>query len=168
MVWLSGMESSFEHAESVMQRIGHIAVSDNTIWRRKEEWGARFQQIEEEQRLQANTVASAEVFRARVLGSQKRVAVSMDGTMVRIRDEGYKELKVGCCCELRVSPARDPVTGDWEDLAHGEDLHYTAHLGGPEEFGQKLSAGEHFVSSLMGEEKIFLIGDDEELGRLCK
>lgn len=140
MVWLSGTEKSFEHAERVMQRIGHIEISDSSIWRRKEEWGARLQQLEEAQCIQANTVGSAEVFRTRALGSPKRVAVSMDGTMVRIREEGWKELKVGCCCELRVYPTRDPVTGDWEDLAHGEHLHYAAHLGGPEEFGQKLWA----------------------------
>jgi hypothetical protein len=140
MVWLSGTEKSFGHAERVMQRIGHIAISDSSIWRRKEEWGARFQQLEEEQRKRASTVGSAEVFRARMLGSQKRVAVSMDGVKVRLRKEKWKELKVGCCCELRVYPTRDPVTGDWEDLAHGEHLRYTAHLGGPEVFGQKLWA----------------------------
>jgi hypothetical protein len=140
MVWLSGTEKSFEHAKRVIQRIGHITISDSSIWRRKEKWGARFLQREEEQCMRANTVGSAEVFRARVLGSQKRVAVSMDGTMVRVRKEGWKELKVGCLCELRVYPTRDPVTGDWEDLAHGEHLRYTAHLGGPEAFGQQLWA----------------------------
>ena len=140
MVWLSGEEKSFEHAEKVMQRIGHMAISDSSIWRRKEEWGTRFQQVEEQERVRANTLGSAEMFRARALGSQKRVAVSMDGTMVRIRKEGWKELKVGCCCQLRVYPTRDPVTKDWEDLAHGEQLRYTAYLGGPEEFGQKLWA----------------------------
>lgn len=140
MVWLSGTEKSFEHAEKVMQRIGHIAISDSTIWRRKEEWGLQFQALEEERCKQANIVGSAGVFRARALGAQKRVAVSMDGTMVHIRKEGWKELKVGCCCELRVYPTRDPVTRDWEDLAHGEHLRYTAHLGGPEEFGEKLWA----------------------------
>lgn len=140
MVWLSGTEGSFEHAEQVMQRIGHTVISDSSIWRRKEKWGVRFQQVEEQQRAQANTVGSVEVFRARALGSRKRVAVSMDGTMVRIRKEGWKELKVGCCCELRVYPTRDPVTKEWEALAHGEHLRYVAHLGGPEEFGQKLWA----------------------------
>jgi hypothetical protein len=140
MVWLSGEEHSFEHAEDVMLRIGHLFISDSSIWRRKEEWGTRFQEVEEQERVRANTLGSAEMFRARALGGQKRVAVSMDGTMVGIRKEGWKELKVGCCCQLRVYPTRDPVTKDWEDLAHGEHLRYTAHLGGPEEFGQKLWA----------------------------
>jgi hypothetical protein len=140
MTWLSGDEHSFEHAQDVMQRIGHLSISDSSIWRRKEEWGAQFQQIEQEQCRRANTVGSAEAFRARVLGTQKRVATSMDGTMVRIRQEGWKELKVGCCCQLRVYPTPDPVSGDWEELAHGEQLRYTAHLGGPEDFGQKLWA----------------------------
>jgi hypothetical protein len=140
MVWLSGEEHSFDHAEDVMLRIGHLSISDSSIWRRKEKWGTRFQEVEEQERVRANTVGGAEMFWARALGGQKRVAVSMDGTMVRIRQEGWKELKVGCCCQLRVYPTRDPVTKDWEDLAHGEQLRYTAYLGGPEEFGQKLWA----------------------------
>jgi hypothetical protein len=138
MVWLSGSEKSFEHAEEVMGRIGHIEVSDSSIWRRKETWGERFKEVERAECERANTLGSAEAFRARVLGAKQRLGVSMDGTMVHIRKEGWKELKVGCCFDIAVYPTRVRDTGDWEDLAHATHNQYVAHLGGPEEFGQKL------------------------------
>jgi hypothetical protein len=137
MVWLSGTEKSFAHAEDVMWRIGHLKVSDSSIWRRKETWGERIKQIEEAQRLQANTLGSAESYHARILGSKKRLGVSMDGTMVHIHKEGWKELKVGCCFEIDAYPTRVKETGDWEILAHATHNQYTAHLGDSEVFGQK-------------------------------
>ncbi len=37
-----------------------------------------------------------------------------------------------------------------------------------DEFKRKLYEGQHFVSSVIKEEKIFLMGDENELGRLGK
>lgn len=138
MVWLSGAVDSFAEAEKVFERIGHLTISDSSIWRRKEKWGKRFKEVEEEEREQANTLSSANAFRERVLGSQKRIGVSMDGTMVHIRDEGWKELKVGCSFDIKVLPTWNKESQEWEDLAHAIDNRYTAHLGGPELFGQLL------------------------------
>ena len=137
MVWLSGTEKSFAHAEDVMLRIGHLKISDSSIWRRKETWGEQIKQAEDAQRIQANTPGSAEAFQARMLGSEKRLGVSMDGTMVHIHKEGWKELKVGCCFEIEAYPTRVKETGDWEMLAHATHNRYTAHLGDSETFGQK-------------------------------
>jgi hypothetical protein len=137
MTWLSGTESSFARAEETMVRIGHLKISDSTIWRRKEEWGARFLAVEEEQRHKANTPCSAHAFRAHALGSEKRMGMSIDGTKVHIRAEGWKELKVACCFDIEVYPTRNKDTGEWENLAHATHNEYVAHLGGPEVFGQK-------------------------------
>jgi hypothetical protein len=140
MVWLSGAADSFAEAEKVFERIGHLTISDSSIWRRKEKWGKRFKEVEEAEREQANTPSSADAFRERVLGSQKRIGVSMDGTMVHIRDEGWKELKAGCSFDIKVLPTWNKKTEEWEDLAHAVDNRHVAHLGGPEVFGQLLWA----------------------------
>lgn len=140
MVWLSGVVDSFEEAERVFQRIGHLSISDSTIWRRKEEWGEQFKEIEEAEREEANTLSSAKQFRERVLGLEKRIGVSMDGTMVYILDEGWKELKVGCSFDIDVFPTWDKGTQEWEELAHAVNNQYVAHLGGPQLFGQMLWA----------------------------
>jgi hypothetical protein len=140
MVWLSGVVVSFEEAEKVFRRIGHISVSDSSIWRRKEVWGERFKAMEEAQRQKANTLSSAQVFREEVLEGQKRLGVSMDGTMVHIVDEGWKELKVGCVFDIEVRTRWNKESPEWEELAHAVNNHYVAHLGGPELFGQLLWA----------------------------
>jgi hypothetical protein len=69
-----------------------------------------------------------------------RMGVGMDGTMVHIRDEGWKELKVGCSFDIEVYPTWNKEIQEWEDLAHAVNNRYVAHLGGPELFGQMLWA----------------------------
>lgn len=123
-----------------MKRIGHVVISDSSIWRRKEKWGERFKEVEEAEREKANTPASANEFEARVFGTEKRIGVSLDGTKVRIRDEEWKELKVGCSFDINVYPTWNKESQEWEDLAHAVDNRYVAHLGGPELFGQLLWA----------------------------
>jgi hypothetical protein len=140
IVWLSGTEKSFAHAEEVMERIGHLAISDSSVWRRKEQWGEVFKEVEDTERQRANTPSGANAFRERVHGSQQRIGVSMDGTMVHIRDEGWKELKVGCSFDIEVYPTWNKETQEWEDLAHAVGNRYVAHLGGAEVFGQMLWA----------------------------
>ena len=110
MVWLSGVMDSFAKAEAVFERVGHLTVSDSSIWRRKEKWGEAFKAMEEAEREKANTPSRANEFRERVLGSEKRIGVGMDGTMVHIRDEGWKELKVGCSFDIEVYPTWNKAT----------------------------------------------------------
>jgi hypothetical protein len=140
MVWLSGVADSFAEAERTFERIGHISISESSIWRRKEKWGEQYKTVAEEEQEQANIPAGAHAFRERVLGSGKRIGVSMDGTMVYIRDEGWKELKVGCTFDIEVFPTWDKETQEWEELAHAVNNRYVAHLGGPEVLGEKLWA----------------------------
>lgn len=135
---MSGDADSFAKAEEVFERIGHLTISDSSIWRRKEKWGERFKEVEEAEREKANTPSSVSEFRERVRGSEKRIGVSMDGTKVHIRDEGWKELKVGCSFDIKVFPTWNKKTQEWEDLAHAVDNRHVAHLGGPEVLGQLL------------------------------
>jgi hypothetical protein len=140
MVWLSGAVGSFAEAEEVFERIGQLTISDSSIWRRKERWGRAFQAIGDAEREQANTPSRVNQFRERALGSEKRMGASMDGTMVHIRDEGWKELKVGCSFDIEVYPTWNQETQEWEDLAPAVDNRHVAHLGGPEWLGQMLWA----------------------------
>lgn len=140
MVWLGGVVDSFAEAEAVFERIGHLTISDSSLWRRKETWGVVFKAIEDAEREKANTLSRANEFRGRVLGSEQRIGVSMDGTMVHIRGEGWKELKVGCSFDIEVHPTWNKESQEWEDLAHAVNNRYVAHLGGPEMFGQRLWA----------------------------
>ena len=138
-VWLSGLVS-YEQSEAILQRIGQIDISDSSVWRQAQKWGKKFKDIEDKERVTANTVANGRDGQRREVKSEGRKGVSMDGGMVYIRGEGWKEVKVGAVFEVDVQPTTDPLTGDVIDLAHAVKVSYTAHLGGPEVFGAQLWA----------------------------
>jgi len=140
LVWVNGRVDSFAAAEETLRRIGKLPISDSSVWRRVGQWGTIIKQQEETRREKANTLPKREQFRQRVPEGARRIGVSMDGTKVRIRKEGFKELKVGCTFELEVRPTWRKETAEWEDLAHAVHNRYIAHLGGPEVLGQQLWA----------------------------
>jgi hypothetical protein len=70
----------------------------------------------------------------------RRKGVSLDGGMVNIRGEGWKEVKVGAVYDVEQRLERDPVTRELVEQPHGVNLAYTAVLGGVEQFAPALWA----------------------------
>ena len=70
----------------------------------------------------------------------QRKGVSMDGGMVNIRDEGWRELKVGTIFDVDLRLERNPQTGELDEMAQGVNVHYTAILGTKDEFKPALWA----------------------------
>ena len=139
-VWLSGSTTSFARAEETLRRIGQISMSDNTIWRQTERWGEQLRQLEKGRQEAANRVAQIGEVVAPTSKSTARLGVGMDGAMIHIRQEGWKELKVGCVFEIEVRPIFDQESTEWLEQGHAFNNSYLAHLGGPEEFGQMMWA----------------------------
>lgn len=133
IVWLSGTSKSYEQAEETLMRIGRLGVSDSSVWRQAQKWGEQMRELEEADMAAAETTSS---YRARKREGEHKGA-GLDGTTIYIRDEGWKELKIGCVFDIEVKPTRDTKTGKWEPQAHAVNNQYAAHLGGPEEIGQK-------------------------------
>jgi hypothetical protein len=71
---------------------------------------------------------------------EQRKALSIDGGMVNIRAEGWKEIKVGAVFDVEPRLQRDPHTQDWVEMAQGVAVHYTAVLGPKDEFQPALWA----------------------------
>jgi hypothetical protein len=138
-VWLDGL-LTFERAESVLAKVGQVAMSDTTAWRQAQACGAQAQALEAAQRAAATAVPDRQQVVPGEARSSDRLALAMDGGMVPIRGEGWKELKVGGVGRIVLGPARDPETGDVLELARTVDNSYVAHLGGPETFGQQVWA----------------------------
>lgn len=134
-VWLSGLVT-FAQAAEILQRIGQVTISESSVWRQARTWGQEFSAIEAAERVLANALPGQRDVLRREERSKGRMGVAMDGCMIHIRGEGWKELKVGCVFELEVRPTRDTKTGDWEELAHAVNNSYRGHLGGPERFGE--------------------------------
>jgi hypothetical protein len=64
------------------------------------------------------------------------MGVALDGALMNIRQEGWKEVKIGTVFEIAVSPTSDPNTGELVELAQAVHNSYVAHLGGPEVIGE--------------------------------
>ena len=123
-----------------MTRVGQIPISSSSVWQRSATWGGQMQAVEAQQRAVATALpARSQVVPGEVAGEQI-LGVAMDGAMVHVRQEGWKELKTGCVFEVEVRPTRDPASGEMMDLAHATHNTYVAHLGGTQLFGQQVWA----------------------------
>jgi len=124
MVWLSGL-LPYSQAEAVMKRIGKRAISDSSLWRTVEKQGQRL-----EGELKPDTVDVPRGIQPDELVCRGE-ALSMDGAMVNIRQEGWKELKVGLVGNVvSENPAQFSVIPE----VHLVQQAYTAVLGDVEQF----------------------------------
>jgi hypothetical protein len=119
----------FEQAAHVLARIGGYRVPPTTVWEHTQQVGEHW----------ATQAAARPVSVERTCWetqhyqAQMRRSVSLDGGMVHVRHEGWKELKVGVvgrlCPPWELTEAATP---------RSQDLHYTAVLGNPETFAAAL------------------------------
>jgi hypothetical protein len=138
-VWLDGL-LTFEHVERVLEQVGQVGMSDTTAWRQGQSSGAQAHALEAAGRASAAAMPDRAQIVPGETATSQRLAVMMDGAMLHIRGEGWKELKVGGIGKIVLGPTRDPITGDVLELAHTIDNTYVAHLGGPEVFGLQVWA----------------------------
>jgi len=137
MVWLSGL-LPYQQCEAVFQQIGERWVSASSIWRQTQKHGERLQTYVEQQRQQVR-VERIQLPDVRHDHDQRK-AVSMDGGMVNIRGQGWRELKVGAVFDVQMRLERNPQTQELDEMAHGVNVHYTAVLGTKEDFKPALWA----------------------------
>lgn len=127
-VWLSSL-LPYEQAEQVLARIGGYGVAATTLWEHTQQVGQRW--VAEQQQRYVGVERTR--WETPHYQAQLRQSVGMDGGMVHVRGEGWKELKVGVVGTL---PAPGDVTEG--DTLGSHDLHYTAVLGGVEAFAAAL------------------------------
>lgn len=138
-MWLYGQVDD-DLAEQILQQIGGIAISDSSIWRRAQKWGERMQVAEEASaRAAVGLPQYGQVIRGQV-PHERPMGVAMDGGMINVREEGWKELKVGTVFQLTQRNEPDPVSQEPVLEAHAVQTSYVAELGGSESFGQKVWA----------------------------
>jgi hypothetical protein len=138
-VWLGGLVP-YEQAERILQEIGQVNISRCSIWRRSQMWGAKLKGLEDTERAKANALPEKWQPPSREGEPDRRMGVAMDGLMVPIRKEGWKELKAGAVFEIAVRLGKDEHTHEPVQMAHAVHNSYVAHLGGPEVFGEMVFA----------------------------
>jgi hypothetical protein len=128
---------SYEEATDALQELAEIEIGTSSIWRLTQKWGEKMKEVEAQEEKTANGTIDRVV-----TGKQPekigRLGSSMDGAMIYIRKEGWKELKVGCVFDVELAATLDPQTMEWDDLAHARNISYVSYLGGPESFGRKM------------------------------
>ena len=131
MVWLSGL-LPYAQAEAVMARIGKQTISDSSMWRSVERQGHRL--TAEPKPLQpVAAIAGDQLF-------DWGKMLSMDGGMVNIESEGWKELKVGLVGQV---VSDDPPDSSVVPEVHTVPLVYTAVLDDVEAFAPVLVQAAH-------------------------
>jgi hypothetical protein len=136
-VWLSG-EASFRVSAEALSRVGQIHMSSGSIWRQSKRWGERLRELEKEENTRANRVPGREEIIPGDVMHDTRMGVGIDGWMVNIVGEGWKEVKIGTVFEVKASEGQDEVTKEPIEQAEAVECTYVARLGGSEEFGQDL------------------------------
>lgn len=135
-VWLSG-QVSYEAATAILERVGGLSVPTTSMWRRSQEWGERMKRQEEKERSQALALPKRwEHQQALAAAERERLGVAMDGAMVHVRGEGWKELKVGCVFDVAMQFVLAEHTGEPVEVARAAGTSYVAHLGGTGPFGE--------------------------------
>ncbi len=97
MVWLSA-QVPYERAQAIAERIGGWQVAVGTLWQQTQLHGQRLLVAAEHS--QQHVSLETTQWNQQQYAPNARKAVSMDGGMVHIRDEGWKELKVGLVADL--------------------------------------------------------------------
>lgn len=131
MVWLSGL-LPYEQCEAVFAEIGEQWLRASSIWRQTQKHGQRLLEYVAYQREQVS-VERIQLPDAKHDHDQRK-GVSMDGGMVNIRGEGWREVKVGTIFDVELRRERNPQTGELDEMAQGVNVHYTAILGTKEDF----------------------------------
>ena len=129
---------SYAETTEALQELAQIEISASSVWRLTQEWGEKLKQVEEKEAERASTTIEQPTPGQVTKKSDVRLGASMDGCMIYIRGEEWKELKCGCFFEVEWVKDFDPETKELVDVGHATDTSYISHLGGPEAFGRKL------------------------------
>jgi hypothetical protein len=138
-VWLYGHVED-DLAEQILNQIGGIAISDTSVWRRAQKWGEQMRLAEKARATAAVGLPQKGALIRGTVPHDRPMGVGMDGGMVNIRDEGWKEIKVGTVFEIEQRTAPDPVTQEAVAQAHAVQNSYVAVFGGPTALGRVLWA----------------------------
>jgi hypothetical protein len=133
--WLSG-QVSYEAATVILEKVGGIHLSDSTAWRTTQHWGEQMKTREEQEAEEAQQKPVETMLPVR----EERLGAAMDGVILYVRGEGWKELKVGCIFAIEPRTVRDERIDEDVVVGHAVQQSYVAHLGPPQPFGEKLFA----------------------------
>lgn len=137
MVWISA-HLPYEQAQAAFARLANRHIPSTSIWRESQRQGERLRAFVAHQ--------SEQVSVERVILPDERTdhsqpkGGSLDGGMVNIRQEGWKEFKIGALFDVVVTSAIVPDTLESIEQTRAVNTAYAAVLGDVEAFAPALWA----------------------------
>ncbi len=123
---------AYEQVSQTLDRLGHVSVPAATVWTEAKRQGERLQAQDAGE--QARVGVERVQWQDGRYDGKARKAISLDGGMVAVRGEGWKELKVGVVSEMETAASTEQQT------VHLQQAHYTAVLGDSGQFKPALWA----------------------------
>lgn len=129
VVWLSG-HVSFAVAHQIFGQLAQVSLGTTTIWEQTQAYGKRLVEYEEKQ--QEHTSMERTRWNSDHYDPFLKRCVSIDGGMLHIRQEGWKEFKVGLVSDFERQWQHDKPS------VRLLNSHYTAVIGNVETFSPTL------------------------------
>lgn len=130
----------FGQAAEVLEVVGQIGISTTSVWRLVEKWTTVMEAVEHIEREKAHALPCSLQLEGESTDTDLRLGASMDGVMIPIREEGWKEARIGSIYRVGSRLAKDPLTQEMMPLGCAEEMSYVACLGKPKPFGQAIWA----------------------------
>lgn len=125
-------------AQEVLEELGQISMATSSGWHIGQDWGARIaEELAQEEQEQKGAAREWSTPGGRP-EAEGRKGLSMDGAMMYILGEGWKEFKLGTVYRVELEKRIDEATGDEGEFGHAVDISYVAHLGGPAALGWRV------------------------------
>ena len=133
VVWLSG-KFSYGDATAVLDEESEVSISKSTVWQLTQRWGERIGEVIVGEEAEIKAQARAWSTPGGELPEGK-MGVAIDGAMLNIIGEGWKEFKVACVFEVEDEMRRNAETGDYAEFGHAVKLSYVGSLVPAAQFG---------------------------------
>lgn len=115
MVWLSGL-MPFAQVQQILEEVGHIVMGTTSIWEQNQVHSERLHQARRDE--QAHVSVERTRWQHQNYDPFLTRCVSMDGGMVCIRGEGWKEVKIGLVSDFEPDWSGKQATIKLKDMVY--------------------------------------------------
>lgn len=134
------VRESYGEAIKIYQELVGLSLDKTTAWQRSQERGQSLRQARQAAAEQAWRLPKPqEIMPGQPLTTDK-MGLAMDGVLVYILGEGWKEVKTGCVFNYEPRLAWCAQSKEWVERVKATNQSYVAYLGEPEPFAKLLSA----------------------------
>jgi len=142
IVWLSGL-MPYRQVTEVLSRVGRLHVSESSVWRLAQRWGKRMTAVLEAEEAEVKAAAREWSTPGGRETTPEQMGLAVDGAMMCLREEGWKEFRVGCVFDVAQESPSTSESNVESVLGHAVHISYRAQLSSAEAFGWPMWTEAH-------------------------